>query len=545
MRIPLPAWCCPQAGAWSPSIRRVLLIAALFFGESLSVRADEPPIATNPLEGVWALKVEGEGTQEFARFTVRVVGGQPIVERVDGPLLRGLSPARGYLAQSPDALVVVLTSGFADVTFKGVSTPDRRAARIEGACQLRLPHPRMTNPVVTTNPARLERAAPAKTEESKTPAPGSATVKGTQPATGKGGLLAALAEQRKAAAITTDPSYAPLELRIAQAALRELRRDATTEERAWAESRLATAARQAGQAQLADARQEQLSKLRALIDREKAAGERPLIPERYPGRRDQSHDRVVLMELFTGAECGPCVAADRAFDALGTAYRPTELITLQYHLHIPRPDPLTSPGSVARHDYYQVRSTPSTFFNGQPLAGSGGPSSWAQSKLNQYRYVIDELLEARTPATIELKARSAGDDAIQIVASAQILAGHPSTPGSTPRLRLAIVEDEVAYLGGNQLPSHHHVVRATPGGREGVLLTEGKGRIETTVRLSDLRKALESYLKDYPASPDSRGPFPRPLPPIELKHLSVVAWVQDDATRDVLHTVLVPVEAKP
>ena len=51
----------------------------------------------------------------------------------------------------------------------------------------------------------------------------------------------------------------------------------------------------------------------------------------------------VLVELFTGAECPPCVAADLAFDALGKTYKPTDVVLLEYHLHIPGPDALTNP----------------------------------------------------------------------------------------------------------------------------------------------------------------------------------------------------------
>jgi hypothetical protein len=438
---------------------------------------------------------------------------------------------------------VVLTSGYADLTFKGTLPQDGGASGINGACQLRLPHPVTKSPVVVTNPARLERTTPpAKAEEPKQ----SATVKGPQPRTVQGGFLAGLANQRKAGAIVADPRFAPLELRVAQAAQGGLPRDATTEERAWAESRFVAAAQQAGEARLVEASQDRLSKLRTLLDREKAAGEGPLVSEPYPGRRGKGHDHVVLMELFTGAECGPCVGADRAFDALGTTYQPTEVIALQFHLHIPRPDPLTSPDSAARRDYYKVRSTPSTFFNGQPLASHGGPASYGQLKLNQYRFVIDEMLEARSRGTIELKAQRIGD-AIQIVASAEVSGGRPGAAeagNEALQLRLALVENEVAYLGGNRLASHHHVVRAMPGGAQGVPLENGKRRIETTVKLDDIRKTLESYLKDYPASPGSRGPFPRALPPIELKDLSMVAFIQDDATLAVLHAVIAPVESK-
>ena len=85
-----------------------------------------------------------------------------------------------------------------------------------------------------------------------------------------------------------------------------------------------------------------------MLAEEKKGHFEPLKPDPYSGRASPHHDRVVLLELFTGAECGPCVAADLAFDALSDVYRTTELITLEYHLHIPRPDPLTGRDSVTR-----------------------------------------------------------------------------------------------------------------------------------------------------------------------------------------------------
>ena len=53
------------------------------------------------------------------------------------------------------------------------------------------------------------------------------------------------------------------------------------------------------------------------------------------------------MELFTGAQCPPCVAADVAFDVLEKTYKPADLVLIQYHLHIPGPDPLTNAASEA------------------------------------------------------------------------------------------------------------------------------------------------------------------------------------------------------
>ena len=188
---------------------------------------------------------------------------------------------------------------------------------------------------------------------------------------------------------------------------------------------------------------------------------------------------MVLLELFTGAQCGPCVAADVAFDALSTAYKSTDLITLQYHLHIPGPDPLTGPDSVSRQAYYGVRSTPSTYFNGQALAGSGGPVADSLRKFNQYRHVIDELRKGRKEATIELAARLTGDE-VHITASAKVGDG-AATASLQPRLRLALIEESVAYTGRNRLPLHHHVVRAMPGGSEGRALEAGMIRDRKSV----------------------------------------------------------------
>src|SRR6185369_16422371 len=49
--------------------------------------------------------------------------------------------------------------------------------------------------------------------------------------------------------------------------------------------------------------------------------------------RPGKNNRTVVVELFTGAECGPCIAADLAFDALAKTFQPSEAILLEYHEH--------------------------------------------------------------------------------------------------------------------------------------------------------------------------------------------------------------------
>ena len=113
---------------------------------------------------------------------------------------------------------------------------------------------------------------------------------------------------------------------------------------------------------------------------------------------------------------------------------------------------------------------------------------------------------------------------------------------SRPRLRLALTEKAIRYVGTNKLRLHHQVVRDFPGGLEGKDLSSGQGQLDVKLSLSGLRREIESYLSDYA----KQRPFPTPLPEIGLENLSVVAFVQDDASKHVLHAVSVPVEkAKP
>src|SRR5262249_26173372 len=129
----------------------------------------------------------------------------------------------------------------------------------------------------------------------------------------------------------------------------------------------------------------------------------------FAGRKAKS-DRVVLVELFTAAHAKPCVAADMAFDALGKSYKPSEVVLLQYHLHIPAPDPLTSPDAVARQESYgrAVRGMPTIFFNGKAGPGGGGDKDEAGEKYEEYRDEIDPLLEKQAGAAIKLTAKQKG-----------------------------------------------------------------------------------------------------------------------------------------
>jgi hypothetical protein len=237
------------------------------------------------------------------------------------------------------------------------------------------------------------------------------------------------------------------------------------------------------------------------------------------------------------------VAADVAFDALLKTYKPTEFIGLQYHLHIPGPDPLTNPDSIDRQEYYGnlVRGTPSTFFNGRSDAGGGGGMAGAEGKYKEYRGLIDELLERKARADVKVSADREGDQ-IAITADA-VKTADADAPKQGERasdrlsLRLALTEKAIRYVGGNNLRFHHHVVRAFPGGAEGKRLVDGKGHVDLKLNLTDLKREIEEYL----SRAAKERPFPGVLPEIAFKDLSVVAFVQDDADQSILGAVVVAV----
>jgi len=348
---------------------------------------------------------------------------------------------------------------------------------------------------------------------------------------------------RAAKALDGKAPYAELALELAQAADAATPADAPAARRAEVVALLARAAKLAGKDDLAAKANARSAELETKLDADYHEQVPPFKVKAFAGREGGKGNRVVVMELFTGAQCPPCVAADVAFDALLETYKPTEFIGLQYHLHIPGPDPLTNSDSQARADYYgdAVRGTPTTFFNGKSEAGGGGGMGNAEPKYAEYRELIDPFLAGTRKAAIELTATRAGDS-IKVMAKANV-EDAAKDKDSKLRLRLALVEPSVRYVGGNRLRFHHQVVRALPGGPDGKELAGGKAEFADSIDLAAVKKGLESYLADYPGSEKARGPFPNPLPPIELKDLAVVAFVQDDSDKSILHAVRVPVEA--
>jgi hypothetical protein len=290
--------------------------------------------------------------------------------------------------------------------------------------------------------------------------------------------------------------------------------------------------------------EQEIAKLGPLLDAEFKLTAIPFTPKPFKGRKSNSK-RVVAVELFTGAQCPPCVAADTAFDALLTTYKADEVALLQYHLHIPLPDQLTSPDSEKRAEYYMAKdeqSTPALFVNGQvpdviadgkkqPMV-VGGPKPFAKKRYEDLREILDKALDKNAPVDLELKVSREGD---KIEVTAEV--GKQKKASEKTKLRLVVIEDEVQYPAKNKQRFHHHVVRGFLGGVGGIAVKEMGGTFKETLDLKKLKLSLIDYLSAY----DKMDPFPDELRPLELKNLKIVALVQDDATKEILNAAQVDV----
>ncbi|MEI7802073.1 MAG: fibronectin type III domain-containing protein [Bacteroidota bacterium] len=80
----------------------------------------------------------------------------------------------------------------------------------------------------------------------------------------------------------------------------------------------------------------------------------------------QTTQRLILVEEYTNASCGPCALSNPAFDALMTA-NASKVVAVRYHTSFPGYDPFYSQNPVqnqARSIYYQVTSVPTARMDG-------------------------------------------------------------------------------------------------------------------------------------------------------------------------------------
>ena len=292
------------------------------------------------------------------------------------------------------------------------------------------------------------------------------------------------------------------------------------------------------------------------------------------------------------------MGASLAFEAALDRYARQNYILLNYHVHIPQPDPMVNPSTLERQKFYGVRSTPSYFVDGDS-DGGGGSADQAKSLYDRkVEPVIEKHLGAAPEAAIKLRATQSGST-VRVRADVSKV----KSKSDKLRLQIALVEDTVRYSGENGNRFHEMVVRslangppppasaapapaagdkpaaaadkpaagAKPSGAAaltagdtlaaaqekpaapaapaalptGFALKPGKGgTFEYTFDLAKAVADAKAHLEDFETNTRKGAyTFRQKKHEIDAGKLSVVAFVQDEATKKILQAIFVKVPA--
>jgi hypothetical protein len=254
-----------------------------------------------------------------------------------------------------------------------------------------------------------------------------------------------------------------------------------------------------------------------------------------------SGGHAVLLELFSGADCAPCVAADLAVERAVETFGRDELVAVVWDEHIPGPDPLTIAAGDARAKEYGIPGTPTTKLDGADLSIYGGREE-ARTVYERLEAALDKAAAGPDGADVSLQAEPGGAQGVlRVRAAAKVKAGMAA--GSERVMHVALVEDNVRYSGGNGVRFHRMVVRALAGGDGFAVGADGKAAGEARFDLAEISREHTEYLTTWEAAhhPDGWVGFASKETQIDPKELGVAAWVEEPGSHRVLGAAFLPV----
>jgi len=240
--------------------------------------------------------------------------------------------------------------------------------------------------------------------------------------------------------------------------------------------------------------------------------------------------KAVLAELFTGSECPPCLAADLGFDGLIEAYPVKYLVVLEYHLPIPRPDPMMNPATKMRQDYYGVNSTPTVVIDGDKKMIGGGNRGMAEGKFKEYKAEIDARVYDLPAVSLKAKASRAGD-----VVNVEY---EIDKTASGADYNIVLLQAEEKYKGSNGIQFHKLVVRDL------ATVDPAAAKKSASFDLAKSEQAADEYLtafeKTYTRIPNFK--FAERHDKINRQGLKVVFFAQEKDSKKVLNAVIIEVK---
>ncbi|MDR2561380.1 MAG: hypothetical protein LBC63_06400 [Holophagales bacterium] len=247
-------------------------------------------------------------------------------------------------------------------------------------------------------------------------------------------------------------------------------------------------------------------------------------PENWQGK-------TVLAEVFTGSECGPCVAATFAFDALEKSYPSQYLAVLKYHLPIPLYDPMMNHATKKRQDYYgrgMITGTPTAIIDGVVSPAVGGDRLGTSTSFDRAKKEIDAALVAGIEVKVEAKATISGDVVAVDCEFSKVIEGAD--------YNVALIQTEQEFKGSNGIVQHHMVVREFKSVAPSTMA-------KVTFNIVESEKAADAFITEWAKTASERN---KQLSntrhnKIDRKKLKAVVFVQDKKTKHVYNAFVAEV----
>lgn len=235
--------------------------------------------------------------------------------------------------------------------------------------------------------------------------------------------------------------------------------------------------------------------------------------------------RMVLVEEFTQASCGPCAAQNPAFNAVLAPNLSTKVAAIKYQTNWPGVDPMNTQTQTwvgPRVSYYAVNGVPDAIMDGNVYQGA--PSGVTQSGIDN-RYAVG------SPFQLDL-THTMSSDFDSIFISVNITAAQAFTSNGALKLHVALIEKEIIFAtppGSNGEVDFYGVMRQMLPNANGTTLT---GTWATNDNASyTFAVAKPSYIYD-------------------VNQLQVVAFIQSDGNKEVqqaaiTNPIALPNDAQP